>query len=288
MKKRLLFISALIFFFPCILAHSDDERIQVTYSIDWRNAYFSISAQAEIPDNQRNRPAARHQSLRRIENQMPQFLAEGIIQIPLDSEHIIQDDAVKQQLIIQNIDSIFENRDEDYSRLSPDRQYAMLTCHFPLHSLISKQFQQATTARPIPRVLGWAPQAEYSGVIIYMAHTPFHNTQSESYSFKGTLFPAIRNTQGRIVFDHSMVEPEIIRSIGMNMYESECNQSVAQRVGSVPLRITGYASYGNRPSDIILSPADMHFLLANASTREALRQGKLAIILPAQNIIQQY
>ncbi len=277
-SKAFPVLAVLLLILP-VLPGETAENISVEYMVDWSQSRISIIAEAPIPSTRLNRASARQQAIRNLDERMLQLLIEGIMHLRLDSGSTLADRQDGARSLMQNIDEIYSNRIQEYSRVSSDLQSVQLRYHFQLYPYIISSFISHDIARPVPHRLGWAPRAEYSGIIIYAALHEIH----------GALLPKIRSADGTIVYDHSMVPPEILRTRGAVRYFTDPGSTdISEHVGNTPVRITAVGGFGDTLTDVELAERDVHAILSNPSTRRAMQEGRIAIILSPETGITRY
>ena len=270
-------IIAGLLFMMCIA--QIEGQVSTDYTIDWQNKLLIVSASTPIETNTRNRPTAIPQATRALENQMISLLAQGILNVTIDSDQKLRDMEYASRILAQKIDDIYQLRKINYSSFSEDLKSVQISYHFPLNASIVPIMQLQGYPRPVPRRLGWVPQANYSGIIIFADHQ----------EISGAMFPSVRTVDDLIVFDKSMVAREIILEDGMVLYHTNPSApEVIERVGNFPLLIATAGHYGKIPSDIIITSRDAHRILSQPSTRSALASGKVVIILPEDRITDRY
>ncbi|AFG37875.1 hypothetical protein [Spirochaeta africana] len=255
------------------------DSASVEYVIDWVNNRLTINAEAPVPDQQRNRAAARQQTTRDLENRLPQFLSEGVLLVTVDAEHRIGESTAANTAVLQHIAEIFSAGSREYSRLHDDLRRVQLRYHVPLQPAILAPLISQDRARPVPRRLGWTPRAEYSGILIYAA----------AQDTRGALLPRIVDRTGTVYHDYSALDPDLLMQRGMVLYsDTPGSLAVTERVGASPRRVTSIAVSGSHGTDIVLSDEDIHALLSTPSTRAALRQGRVAVILHPDHVFDRY
>lgn len=249
------------------------------YTIDWQQSRFTITAEANIPASSYNQPAARFRASRELENQMRDFLTVGLKNLVIDAEHTVAEIPNSESILLEHIDTVFTDRVQEYSRISQDMQSVQLRWHFPLYPSLAEVLVPHDTVMPVPRRMGWAPRADYTGLIIFAGHT----------DARGALLPVIRAEDGTNVYEYVLVDPEIVHSRGLLQYaESEFDTRVTQQVGAFPLRVTAIREDGTYNSDIILRNEDMRTIFRTHSVRQALKNGNVIVILSSDNMQEHY
>ena len=98
-------------------------------------------------------------------------------------------------------------------------------------------------------------------------------------SVKPSLFVTIKDSEGRLVFNQNNVYPEIIKNKGMVRYSYDIMEDQRSRVGSSPLKIVAYGTGDRSGSHIVVSELDAKRMLASETTRNAIKNGKVVIII---------
>ncbi|GAB6090435.1 hypothetical protein [Spirochaeta dissipatitropha] len=269
-------LAAACCFFLTVPAVAGDH---VRYHIDWEEMRLTIHASAVIPDAGRNSPAAPQRSVRQLEQQVPEFLFQALQQVPLSNGELVSGNQLLMNRILSDIEKIDSSGTYEYSRVSADLRSVSIQRHYPLAQIISSRYIQHDVPRPIPRRLGWSPSSEYTGLIIYAAHT----------DAAAALFPRLLNQDGQVIFDRSMNHPERLREENLVQYASNPESSaIPARVGLNPKMITAYEAATSGSSDLIIHNNDVHALLRTPSIRSAMQAGRIVIILSDESLSVHY
>lgn len=274
-RLKLLLATACCF----LLTVPADAGDHARFHIDWEEMRLTIHASAVIPPAGRNSPAAPQRSVRQLEQQVPDFLFQALQQVPLASGELVFGNQLLMNRILSDIETIDSSGTYEYSRVSADLRSVSIQRHYPLAYIISPRYIQHDIQRPLPRRLGWTPSAEYTGLIIFAAHT----------DATAALFPRLLNQDGQVIFDRSMNNPERLREESLVQYTSNPESTAIQaRAGLNPIMITAYDAADSGSSDLIIHNSDVHTLLRTPSIRAAMQAGRIVIILSEESLSIQY
>ena len=145
---------------------------------------------------------------------------------------------------------------------------------------ITGLFVQHRRAYPVRRVLGFAPTARFSGVVIYAKGSyPVFAAQREG-ALRPALFPRLFDERMEVVIERARCDPDALRSRGLAAYTDSLDTGrFADRIGSFPLQILARGIYGAAGTDIIIPNRDAERLLGLPENRELLRQGRILIVV---------
>ena len=126
--------------------------------------------------------------------------------------------------------------------------------------------------------MGFYYNIKYTGIVI--------DARGEMESYNGlivnvepSLFTSVKDSEGRLVFDHNNIYPEIIKKRGMAMYSYDINENYKKRVGNNPLRIVASGVGNGSGSIIVITESDAMRMLSSEMTREAIKKGKIVIVI---------
>lgn len=146
-----------------------------------------------------------------------------------------------------------------------------------LRELLSRPGRDNT---PLERIFGWQPARNYTGVIVYMKGLfPLYGT-AEKCQPEPALFIRLHDTDGRTVFSRDNMDTEAEIVVGTHGYAKSVELArMDPRVGSAPLIIGARGVFGMHPVDPVISREDANLLLYNESTRQALCDGRLIVVM---------
>lgn len=133
----------------------------------------------------------------------------------------------------------------------------------------------------LEKVFSWQPAKKYTGIIIYMKdRLDWYGTDEKTLA-KPALMIRLHDAAGRTFFDITNMEPEKALEWGTAAYATSLEEARKDpRIGNAPLVLSAEGVFGIHPVDPVVSVDDANLILFNESTRAALEQGRIIIILP--------
>jgi hypothetical protein len=132
---------------------------------------------------------------------------------------------------------------------------------------------------PVPRILGFVPTRNYSGIVIFAQGEYEQFGKLELGSLMPALFPKIYDEEMNLVLEKSMCDPDTLREWGMIAYSDDLDlKRYSYRVGSFPLTLMAKAIFGTNSTDIIIPSEAAAEILSLEENRRLLSQAKIVII----------
>ncbi len=126
--------------------------------------------------------------------------------------------------------------------------------------------------------MGFNYSTDYTGVIIDARGT-LRSFNNYEVVVRPSLFIAVRDSNDRLVFNQYNVLPDVIRNTGMVGYSYDILADHTNRVGNRPLRIVATGVGDRQGAVIVISERDAKLMLSSDSTKEAIRNGRVVIII---------
>lgn len=278
--------STVIFLLVALVSpYAQSPRTTVESSLDWSNSTLSLTIGADRERDGRNSAAASLDAQRRLEDLFLDQLLERLYQVPVDSRRTVGEVIEQEPWIAADVVDLAldAQRSVPYASADLSRLYRRFSVRiFPDFADI---FVQHEVPFRIEEVVQWIPTREYTGLVIYAAEplpvrgeTTADGNPVVRYVVPA-LFPEIYDENFRPVLQQDMLYPDWIRRWGVVEYTELVDADWADRVGQNPMRITARQAFGVRPSNIVIDPLDADRLLATATNREILKQGRIVVIL---------
>tara|TARA_B100000614_G_scaffold204578_1_gene186409 strand:- start:1475 stop:2359 length:885 start_codon:yes stop_codon:yes gene_type:complete len=272
----------------------DDVPAQETTSdsrIDWETNSFTVDLQAHLATDRQRSAADLYRAQTRIEQEFPGVLFSSLLPLPVDSRRMIEDAVRQDPDLASRIADLAEQAERGVPRPSADLRTVSRTYRVPLFPDLTRLFVNHTVPFQMERVVRWVPTRDFTGIVIYAAEPlPVHGTMDPGRSGEEALlvpalFPQIYDTNLRPVLEQDMVDPEAIRRWGVVHYTDKTTPDAwRERAGTQPLRIMARRAFGIIPTDIMISPEDADRILASDHNRDLLRQGRVVVIVPPEQI----
>ena len=145
-------------------------------------------------------------------------------------------------------------------------------------------------ARAVKRIIEWAKGKDTTAINGGLA-TALERFESGQFSgllvnassvsgFELATVPQIRDEEGNVIYPNtSTSHDDIVNKRGVS-YDFDLEDAVRnKRVARVPLVIQALSTYKNLASDLVISKADAEKILQNASTRDAMNQAGVLIVV---------
>ncbi|MFW6312411.1 MAG: hypothetical protein ACOC2N_00820 [Spirochaetota bacterium] len=280
-------ICAVLLLLVPIAAFAEDV---VTTSIDWSTGTLLVTVERPVEAAGARGPAAVSQTQRAIRNDAPAILLPVLGDLPFDSRHSVGSLLETRERLIAALERVATKGTPVDARATTDLRSAIVTFRLDLYADLGVEFISHSRPIPIRPQLGWIPQKDYTGILIYAADTlPVFGTTGVA-DVEPTLFPGIYYTAGPEdllyrLSEAEYVDPARLASGGPGAYTADVAAAgLAHRIGSNPLRILAIGTFGTNPTDIVISEADARLIRASQHNRSLLQQGRLVIVVDAERL----
>ena len=256
--------------------------------IDWQSKQISIQINAPVDNGQaiRNRATLISRKENELREFFPSIFPLCVHDLRIDSQHVIRDLMVDDPIFSLKIEALANQVELVKSQPAADFKSIKLEYRLSMQPLIADLFVGFDQSEDLPRLLSWQPNADYTGLIIYVDETlPWYGTDQIT-SIVPSLFPRIFDEDGRLLSDRKFLDPAAARERGVLTYALAKDSKAKNLAGNKPLVVSARALFGDVPTDLMISRSEADILLYNEKTRQAIRQGKIVVIV-SQKILQQ-
>lgn len=256
-------------------------------SIDWqaKALFIRISAPVDQDGKVRNRATLMSRKENELREFFPSIFPLCLHDLRIDSDHIFRDLMAKDPAFSVEIEELANQVGLLKSVPAKDFKSISLEYRLSFQPTINGIFIDGSS-EDFPRLLAWQPAADYTGLIIYVDdNLPWYGTD-QTVSLVPSLFPRIFDEDGRLLSDRKFLDPNTASQHGVLSFAVASDPKAKRLVGIKPLVVSARALYGITPTDLMISRTEADILLYNESTREALRHGKVLVIL-SPKILQQ-
>lgn len=258
-----------------------DELKDFSSSIttDWEKAVIKLKVTTDIKQNFSSLPKEKLKAEKKADRNLIDIFIENCSSINYDRYQNLKDFIInKTDLLAQSSHEIFSYK-KNYSVLSRDFKSLELEYEFNIFPDISSQLIKHEYAQDIPRTLLWTATENFSGIVIYAKGEMNSHGENRKESLKPALFPRIFDEDMNLIFDKSMMTPEIINSKGLALYTDKTDlNAFSERIGLSPLKTSAIEVFGDYHTDIVISKDAAQKILYSEKNRELLKNGKILII----------
>jgi hypothetical protein len=275
-------------------AQTTDDRILNTIQatsrsfIDWENKRLHILLSAPVDSGDiRNRSTLVSRKETELKNMFAPLFPLFIQPLRIDSS--------RHYIDLMKLDPNLALRVKDLQaealllRSQPTEDLRTITLEYllPLVPHLTAPLVDFQQPIELDRILSWHPKAEYSGLVVHATGPLPWFGSDRNASLSPALFPRILDEDSRVILDVGRMLPVAARRWGTAAYVSAANsRDLSDRVGANPLITTARGVFGTTPSDIIISKADADQLLYDESSRRALREGRILIVVDAEALME--
>ncbi|HOV14293.1 MAG TPA: hypothetical protein PK771_08425 [Spirochaetota bacterium] len=121
-------------------------------------------------------------------------------------------------------------------------------------------------------------ETNYTGVIID-ARGELLSFDGHKVKIKPSIFVTIKDSEGKIVFNQFNVLPNVMKERGMVRFSYDITENLEERVGKLPLKTIAFGTGDKSGSVIVVSKENAKKMLSSEITRDAIKNGKIAIII---------
>ncbi len=257
--------------------------------IDWKAKKLHVELSAPIDGSDvRNRSTLINRKIDELKNLFPPLFPVFLQPIRLDSQHRFGD-LMKADPELNQLARDLNGQALLYrTQPSSDLKSVALEYIFPLVPQLSKPLIDFRQAIELDRILEWQPQTSYSGVVIHVEGAlPWYGMDRDA-ELQPALFSRILDEDSRVVLDASRMIPSAAQRWGTVAYMSGPHpEHDTERVGEHPLLTVARAVYGPTPCDVMISRQDAVTLLASESSRRALKEGRVLLVVNPDFLIEE-
>ncbi|TGK19223.1 hypothetical protein EHO61_07065 [Leptospira fluminis] len=274
-------------FLPPLSAwESSDKTDTIT---DWKNGEIRKTVERQLPrivfhpdDPEYNREGtaknlteARNIAKEALREDLKKYLFRGMENLRLDSNQLLKEKIGKDETFREIFQELYEKDPiEIENRYRENRLIA--TGILPLkgakgiYSHLLLPYSSESFPEFHPALLS---TDSYTGLIVDARHLPV----------EPALFPEIRNEDGVTLYSPLFLKKGTVTNNGFAIYLSDPKEAMTRGIsGDKPYLTTALSVSGKYPVDLVISNEDGERILASPKTREALRKGKVVILLAKQ------
>ena len=283
----LVVLGGLVWHAPSIVAETapegilDTEGVRFSASIDWESKELSIlvSAPVDRDVSVRNRATLMSRKENELREFFPTIFPLCLHGLRINSLEIFQDLMAKDpqfSLRVKDLASFVQVRK---SQPSGDLKSISIEYRLPFAPGINSLFIEQHSPRELPRLLAWQPSANYTGLIIHVDDlVDWYGTDTKT-SLVPSLFPRLLDEDARLLLDLAALDPAAAQARGTVNFTTANANNHYPLAGSHPLVVNARGLFGDTPTDLMISRAEADILLYNDQTRNALRQGKVVVVV---------
>ena len=258
--------------------------IPVKSEVLWDKGILRITTSVVITPEMGAPPAARIAAENLVKNRMETIFLESIGPIYLDSRTNITERMLSAPGLHNSIRSAAKNPALVSSSFDQAMKNLTVTYEYHLFPTVISPFISHTRPNPVPEDIRFYPSTRFTGIVIYILEDLPVRGETDRAGLNPSFFPAVYSETMDLVASAWMMSPETVRSWGTLGYSTDPNSAqVFNRTGPYPLRITAKAVFGVYRTDLIISTEDALKILTVKENRDLIRDGKITVILPAQN-----
>ncbi|MEW5817083.1 MAG: hypothetical protein AB1798_17015 [Spirochaetota bacterium] len=248
-------------------------------SIDWENGTLTINARADLSSSGINLLNARNKAELAIDQRLVLLLRDALFPVPVDSYTLVKDLVQQKPELLDSFESIAAKGRKVLSHLTRDLAAFTVQYVYSLYPDIITPFLEHHNAFQPPRLLGFEPTNQFSGIVIYMkGEFPVYG-ENKKAGLIPCFFPKIFDQDMNLVASAEMTSTEAMLQWGFAAYTSSLDEKpYSTRIGLTPLRTLGIGIFGKNKTDIIIPNETARKILASEKNLDLIRKGKILVI----------
>ncbi len=274
MKLTKIMLIAVLTVFPS----SVFSEIIVQSSMDWSNGHFELSASRALDSGMS--PSDHPQALKALERELQPYVMKELGRLAWNRGGTLKQEMDKNPSLRTYIEDIADAIKMEWSRLSEDQNFVEASYSLELEEILPEIIPSAGFEELSEKPIGWVPIPEdsWTGILIYVPdNLPVRGT-GLSADIHPALFARVLSDSLEVLADPSMGNRQLLSY--RNLQDREMAESLT---GRRPYRVMARELYGDYPCDIILSKEDTRRILAADSGRQALSEGRIAILIDSES-----
>ena len=262
------------------------KNMQSTSDIDWTTQKFSSTITLDVEKAGINMPSGRATAVERINMQTPLLVKDALLSVKVNSFTELEDLVLHEDITLEQLSQIIDNGDSTPSYFSRESKNLQVAHSISLHDISAMILSHQHTYRPKQPMDRIASRA-YTGIVIdARGMLPVHG-EFITESAEPCLFPRIWDDTMSLLYEHNMIQPEVIKQSGVVSYGYISDlTSYANRVGEDPLVIKARQIYGTNRTDPVISRSDALRILSVPENIDLLNQGKVVILLDKERLVK--
>ena len=262
------------------------QNMQSTSDIDWTTQKFSSTITLDVEKAGINMPSGRATAVERINMQTPLLIKDALLSVKVNSFTELEDLVLHEDITLEQLSQIIDGGDSTPSYFSRESQNLQIAHSISLHDISAMILSHQHTYRPKQPMDRIASRA-YTGIVIDARGTlPVHG-EFITEGAEPCLFPRIWDDTMSLLYEHNMIEPEVIKKSGVVNYGYISDLTMYKdRIGEDPLVIRARQIYGTNRTDPVISRSDALRILSVPENIDLLNQGKVVILLDKDRLVK--
>ncbi|MCQ2580179.1 MAG: OmpA family protein [Treponemataceae bacterium] len=273
----------------CVIAafsFAQTQNMQSTSEIDWTTQKFSSTITLDIQKAGINMPSGRATAVERINMQIPLLVKDALLSVKVNSFTELEDWVLREDVTLEQLSQIIDNGESTPSYFSKNAESLQIAHSISLYDICAKMLSHQHTYKPKQPMDRIASRA-YTGIVIdARGMLPVHG-EFITEGAEPCLFPRIWDETMDLIYEHNMVQPDVIRANGVITYGYSSDiSSYKNRVGEDPLVIKARQIYGTNRTDPVISRSDALRILSIPENIDLINQGKVVILIDKEKLIK--
>jgi hypothetical protein len=256
------------------------QEYDVESSIDWSSGEFLLDIRIASPGHLT--PGTRYGIEQIVHEDLPGIFLGEIERIVVNSRYTVGTAISQDPYLLDKLKRILPSGTKRAANYERDMAAIRVLYAFPLYGEHGLFGAFVTHLRPYPlrRVLGFVPEGNFTGIVIYAQGTYPLYGKSESGRLTQCLFPRIYDQNMEIVLEKERCDPQSLKRWGMVAYSTSLDlRSFNARIGTSPVYISARRLFGINNTDILIPGESADRLLASPKSRGLLEQGRIVVIV---------
>ncbi|PJZ70591.1 hypothetical protein CH373_05780 [Leptospira perolatii] len=223
-------------------------------------------------DTAKNLNEARSRAKERAREELHRYLVRGLENLFLNSNILLRDKVSEDEIFREIFQEIYDKDPVKIEyKFSHNHLSSLGKIEFKGKRGILTHIQLPYGSEKFPEFHpALEPSDAYTSLIVDARHL----------NVTAALFPEIKNEEGVSIYSPFFVKKSAVVIGGYVRYLSTPKEAMSwENAGDKPFFTTALTSTGKYPVDLVISSEDGERLLASPKTREALRSGKVIILL---------
>jgi hypothetical protein len=249
-------------------------EVTVESTLNWSTGEFGITASRTLDPGMS--PSDHPQALTALERELLPYILEELGRLAWDRQGTLKDQWERDPSVRTSVENLAASLNREWSRLSDDRKSVEASYTVQLGTVLPEIFPSNSLAGYSEKPIGWVPVPDdaWTGIVIYAPpELPVRGTGLNSNP-RPALYARILSSDLEILADPGAGGGRLLS------YQSIADRALAEPLtGRRPYQVMARELYGEYPCDIILSEDDTRRILAADSSRQALSDGRIVILL---------
>ena len=268
------------------LCFAQTQSMQSTSDIDWTSQKFSSTITLDIQKAGINMPSGRATAVERINTKIPLLVKDALLSIKVNSFMELQDLVLHEDITLEQLSQIIDSGESSPGYFSKNAQNLQIAHSISLYDISAKLLSHNNTYKP-KQPMDRIASRSYTGIVIdARGMLPVHG----EFITEGTepcLFPRIWDETMDLLYEHNMVQPEVIKTQGVVTYGYSSDiTSYKNRVGKDPLVIKARKVFGTHRTDPVISRSDALRILSIPENIDLINKGKVVILLDKDKLVK--